>query len=420
MVALKASTHTLLDGAVKVYRRGNSNHWQATFKIDQHWIRVSTGKRDLEEAKQAARDQYLDYRFRAKHQLPVVTKRFVDVANLAIADMQRQLDAGAGRKVYADYITALNRYFIPYFGKTFITSIDHDRIQAFNAWRTTVIGHEPKASTLNTHNSAMNRVYAEAVARNFIAQGRVPILANNGAGAQRRPDFSLADYRTMIRKLPHWINQGKSGKSRDMRALLRDYVLIVANTGMRPGTEDQNLRWKHVTVFTENQLDYVEFYLAGKTKPREAIGRAGTIDYLKRIHARTDTIKHTPFDVMLKQKLDLPVFCLPDGSVTEHLRQTFKAFLKEADLLICPKTGQDRTLYSLRHTYATFALVNDGMEIHALAKQMGTSIGMIERHYSHLTPRMKKDMFTGRRYMPESDYRQQLSGLAQDTDGIDD
>ena len=64
----------------------------------------------------------------------------------------------------------------------------------------------------------------------------------------------------------------------------------------------------------------------------------------------------------------------------------------------CPKTGENRVLYSLLHTYATFALVNDGMEIHALAKQMGTSIGMIERHYSHLTPRLKKDMLTGKRY----------------------
>jgi hypothetical protein len=43
-------------------------------------------------------------------------------------------------------------------------------------------------------------------------------------------------------------------------------------------------------------------------------------------------------------------------------------------------------------------LFNDGMDIHALAIQMGTSIGMIERHYSHLTPRLKKDMLTGRRY----------------------
>ncbi len=202
----------------------------------------------------------------------------------------------------------------------------------------------------------------------------------------------------MIRKLPAWIEQSKGGKSRDMRYLLRDYVLILANTGMRHGTEAQNLRWRHVTVFTENGLEYVELYLHGKTKPHDAIGRSGTIKYLKRIHSRTDAIKGMDFYDVLKQKLDLPVFCLPDGTVTEHLRQTFKAFLKDAGLLTYPKTGQDRTLYSLRHTYATFALVNAGMDIHALARQMDTSVPMIERHYSHLTPRMKKDMFTGRRY----------------------
>ena len=411
MAKLGADTHVLLDGEVKVYKRGNSKRWQATFKIDDHWVRISTGKRYLEEAKTVARDQYLDYKFRSKHDLPIVTKRFEDVARLAIADMQKQLDAGAGRKVFKDYIKAINLYFIPFFGKTFITNIDHEKIQAFNAWRVEQIGREPKASTLNTHNSAMNKVYAEAVARGFITQGKVPILANKGEEATRRPDFSLDDYRTLIRKLPHWIDQGKGGKSRDMRYLLRDYVLILANTGMRHGTEAQNLRWKHVTVFVENGLEYVEFYLHGKTKPHEAIGRSGTIGYLKRIHARTDAIKDTDFYEMLKHKRDLPVFCLPDGTVTEHLRQTFKAFLKHAGLLKCPKTGQDRTLYSLRHTYATFALVNDGMDIHALAKQMGTSIGMIERHYSHLTPRMKKDMFTGKRYeLSAEEYAAQKSG----------
>ena len=414
MAKLGADTHVLLDGEVKVYKRPNSKRWQATFKIDEHWVRISTGKKDLEEAKTVAREQYLDYKYRAKHDLPVVTKRFEDVAKLAVADMQRQLDAGAGRKVYKDYIKAIDKYFIPFFGKAYITNIDHEKILAFNAWRVEQIGREPKASTLNTHNSAMNKVYAEAVARGFISQGKVPVLANNGEDAKRRPDFSLEDYRTLIRKLPHWIDKGKGGKSRDMRYLLRDYVLVMANTGMRHGTEAQNLRWKHVTVFKENGLEYVEFYLHGKTKPREAIGRAGTIDYLKRIHARTEAIKDIDFYEMLKQKLDLPVFCLPDGTVTENLRQTFKAFLEDAGLLKCPKTGQDRTLYSLRHTYATFALVNDGMDIHALAQQMGTSIGMIERHYSHLTPRMKKDMFTGKRYeLSAEEYAQLKAGQPQ-------
>ena len=38
------------------------------------------------------------------------------------------------------------------------------------------------------------------------------------------------------------------------------------------------------------------------------------------------------------------------------------------------------------------------MDIHALAVQMRTSIGMIERHYSYLPPRLKRDMLTGKRY----------------------
>lgn len=41
--------------------------------------------------------------------------------------------------------------------------------------------------------------------------------------------------------------------------------------------------------------------------------------------------------------------------------------------------------YSLRHTYATLALTHDRVPIHTLATQMGTSVLMIERHYSHLT-----------------------------------
>jgi len=45
------------------------------------------------------------------------------------------------------------------------------------------------------------------------------------------------------------------------------------------------------------------------------------------------------------------------------------------------------------------------MDVHTLAVQMGTSILMIERHYSHLTPRLKKEMLTGKRYdTPHNDY----------------
>ena len=49
--------------------------------------------------------------------------------------------------------------------------------------------------------------------------------------------------------------------------------------------------------------------------------------------------------------------------------------------------GQQRTLYSLRHTYATQELLAC-TDIHTLARQMGTSVLMLERYYSKLTATM--------------------------------
>ena len=53
--------------------------------------------------------------------------------------------------------------------------------------------------------------------------------------------------------------------------------------------------------------------------------------------------------------------------------------------------GHNRTLYSLRQTYATFELLHGGTDIHTLGKQMGNSAAMIEKHYSKLTATVAVD-----------------------------
>ena len=157
---------------------------------------------------------------------------------------------------------------------------------------------------------------------------------------------------------------------------------------MRHCTEALNLKWKHVKLFEERDLQYLEMSVSGKTGRRYIICRSGTINYLKRIQ----------FEDLLKLCVNLLVFRLPDGTVSTNIHQTFRKFLTDTALIIYPRTNQNRTLNNLLHTYAIFAQLKDGMDIHVLAIQMGTSIGMIERHYSHFTPRLKKDMLTGKRY----------------------
>jgi hypothetical protein len=44
--------------------------------------------------------------------------------------------------------------------------------------------------------------------------------------------------------------------------------------------------------------------------------------------------------------------------------------------------------------YATFAIVHGNA--HLLSRQMGTSIAMLEQHYSHLIPRLKAEQLAGK------------------------
>lgn len=400
MPKLSENTVVISDGDIKLYKRRNSAVWQAKFKLDGRWVRVSTEQRKLDEAKTRAKRKIIEYEVMLEKQIPVVTKTFGSVAKLAIAEMQEELQRGGGTKSLNDYIIVANKYLVPYFGKRSITSIDYEAILVFDKWRTEQMGRSPHASTINTHNSALNRIFQAALQRGFIKQTQVPKLVNKKRDSSRRPDFTIEEYRTLIRKLKPFINASRDGKSREMRLLMRDYVLILANTGMREGTETANLKWKHVRQFVEDGHTYLEMSVSGKTGRRDIICRSNTLTYLKRIHERSNDLNKMTFEQLLKAKVNKPVFCLSDGTVTQNLRQTFKAFLKFCGLLECPRTGHDRTLYSLRHTYATFALTRHGAEIHALAKQMGTSVLMIERHYSHLTPRMKKEMFAGVRLAP--------------------
>ena len=72
------------------------------------------------------------------------------------------------------------------------------------------------------------------------------------------------------------------------------------------------------------------------------------------------------------------------------LRGTFRRLMRDCGLLKDAQ-GQTRTLYSLRHTYATLELLNNSTDIHTLSKQMGNSAAMIEKHYSKLTATMAAD-----------------------------
>ena len=73
-------------------------------------------------------------------------------------------------------------------------------------------------------------------------------------------------------------------------------------------------------------------------------------------------------------------FVTPDGSSVGSYKKGFQKLLDECDLRL-DNDGNYRTLYSLRHTYATMRI--NEVPIYQLAVNMGTSVKMIEEYYSH-------------------------------------
>jgi hypothetical protein len=91
------------------------------------------------------------------------------------------------------------------------------------------------------------------------------------------------------------------------------------------------------------------------------------------------------------------VFCHEDGlPVGEWIG--FKSLL-EAVGLEKDTHGDNRTIYSLRHTYATLRLQN-GTNVYWLKKNMGTSVAMIERHYGQTNVLMGIEHETAKRRKP--------------------
>ena len=389
------NTEYMLDGCVVLYRRSRSARWQARFKVGPQWKRVSTGTAVLEDARAAAHQQYLEHQFKYQYGIPAVTRRFRDVAQQAAAELRKQIEAGVGKRVYVDYVAVLESYLVPFFGNYNVNNIGYKQIQAYAAWRDARAGRALKASTINTHNSALQRVFDLAVQQGYVQQSQLPVLVNGGSSGQRRADFTRTEYAQMLKAFPDWVQCARSTKSLQMRALLQDYVRVLTATGIRHGTEAQNLRWRDVEVFEESGRRYVALWVTGKTGTREVIAGAKVVGYLKRIHERAEDLQQWTFEELLAARCDEHVFRLASGAQTQHLRQTFKVLLEYTGLLVDARTQQERTLYCLRHTYATFQLVRNGVDLHTLARQMGTSVGMLEKHYSHLTPRLRKHVLTG-------------------------
>ena len=379
----------LRDGEVVVYRRSRSLLYQCRFKLaDGTWQRQTTGKAALEHAIARACDLYDEARYRQRLGLAHRTHSLAHIAQLCLEDLRKQIDAKGKKSALNDYVSIIERYFVPYFGERQLEQLTHTDVREFELWRDRQLKRRPKTSTLNNFTSAWNRVIATAVERGFISE-RVPVpkLTNKGEKGKARPAFGKEEIDVLLAYMEQWQHKGRLAVEREIRPLLRDYVELLLYTGMRHGTEAMNIRWQHLEWHTKDGVRYLRIWVSGKTGGRWLIAKHQAVLVLKRLHARQKDICEMSFETLFQQRVSHKLFRFADGYEPHSFTGTFRRLMRDSGLLK-NEEGQTRTLYSIRHTYATLALLDGGTDIHTLSKQMGNSAAMIERHYSKLTATM--------------------------------
>lgn len=245
------------------------------------------------------------------------------------------------------------------------------------------------ASTKRNHSSAYIRVINLAKERGVVGNHFVvPMLDSKGEKSRPRPAFADKELEDLIAYTPSWVDKAYTERTRQMRILCSFYIQFLVNTGIRHGTEALPLRWKHLQWHHIEEKRYLRIWVSGKTGPRYLIAKNEVLVVLEEL-MRWQKLPYANLDELIEAKLDKLIFRLATGHAISNLENIFRNLMKQSGLRQ-DSGGQTRTLYSLRHTYATRALAK-GVDIHTLARQMGTSVLMIEKHYSKITPMLSAE-----------------------------
>ncbi len=375
---------------VTLYKRSDHLNplWQMRIKMNgsDKYIRRSTKSTDLEKAKEAAYETYIELKVKLQNNIPIFNKTMGEVCRELLKELQAKFDRGdIAKTTFRGYKTKLERYYIPYFDKKQIVSINQNTIDDYWEWRINYWknsnhnkrgtlpnkDHTPKAATLHIEamilNMMLNKAVKQGSMQHHLRPGHKPPLKNV---KNRRSELSREEYKQLSRYMSKWLMTDTRIRVLYPRNRLRYMIKIAVSSGMRP-TEMYNLKWNDYSKQSVDGIEWTELRVQGKGKKHTIRCKIRVFNDLENF--KMDSFHTEPNDY---------VFANYDGNRPKELNTTFKTLLVEAGIPL-ELQGEPRTLYSLRHTYATLQLRSD-VGVNVLSDNMSTSINMIKEHYGHV------------------------------------
>jgi integrase len=317
-------------------------------------------------------------------------------------------------------------HLLPYFGNKALSQITSGTVQEYRVHRMTEPQRDDQSQTQQDTDGegtgrkdaepkpwkppARNTIHNEVVTLSMVLKTAqrhgwleyLPDLSDpyrRQTKVEHRPWFTPNEYKQLYEATRKNAADPKNKRFKWHAEQLHDFVLLMANTGLRPD-EVRHLEFRDVEIVDDEYSNdrILEIEVRGKRGVGYCKSMPGAVRPFERLRDRErPTIETSAGDNAEPAQTEKPK--PTDKLFPNEFKKMFNGILTENNLKF-DRNGKARTAYSLRHSYICFRLL-EGADIYQVAKNCRTSVEMIEKHYAaHLKDMIDTSLVNVRREKP--------------------
>jgi integrase len=410
LVGFPMVRHEILAGLVQLYKRDNSRYWQCSASYKGQQYRASTREENLPQAQQYAEDWYLE--IRGKVRAGVLRKSeqtFAEAAEQFLKEYETITEGQRSPVWVQGHGIRLRLHLLPFLGTLKLSDVTPGKVQEYRVHRMTppptangetptctIPNGErrsyarpwkaPSRSTLHDEIVTMRQVLKTAIRHGWLSHLHdfSPPYRTSGK-IVHRPWFSPAEYKQLYEATRRYAYEMQGKRHQWNAEQVHDYVLFMANTGLRPD-EAKNLQHRDVAIVKDRATGerILEIEVRGKRGMGYCKSMPAAVQYYERLLKRPKPVSQERHGKSKSWKNpDPPALEYPqptDFVFPGDHKKLFNGVLERASLKLS-RDGHRRVAYSLRHTYICMRLM-EGADIYQIAKNCRTSVEMIEKFYA--------------------------------------
>ena len=349
-------------------------------------VKKSTKTTRKNEAIQFAKKFYEDILLRERNLLPITkSPTFRKVSDLLLEEQQALIDRGErNAKLNVNDEQKLRKDLLPFFEDFHVRDITYKHI---NDYVTTLAKRKLKPATIKVHLNLIHKILVLASREGLL--DRLPVMPKVKTVDSPRGWFSHDEYELLKKEAAKIAFDKKETHLVRKQPITYEMVHLIwfmTASFLRP-SDVKTLRHRNIQVVRKPNL-----YLRITTDTSKTVNRpVVTMDNAVSIYEAL-LQDHKKHDKSTKPEDFLFFPEIPETNrqkAMDMMGRQFDYILQKAGLKKSPN-GEERTLYSLRHTAIMFRLTKgDQIDLLTLARNARTSVEMIERFYArHLTAEM--------------------------------